>query len=144
MITAKRIEQMLHILRRAKDFPLDMREGRVCAFGDDHPCGTPACVAGNYWLAKHWDGKTEYPKESIGFVDGIVEMAKDLGVTPLELEDWASRNYKIWGNRAGGKMFKSSYAYLSESSDTLFVTMKDVIAHWEGVLERFKKECPNV
>ena len=140
-ISAERIENVIETMRRRKEVRhVVMAEGLICDDRIRHPCGSPACVAGNYWLAKIWDGVTEYPKKFIGFNRGTDEMAWDLGFEhPRELRFWAKDNPTVWGNKHGWWIFTEPHAYTTYVEGKPF-SMAQIITHWEGVLERFKAE----
>ena len=146
MITASKIAFVITMLKKRKDEMVDFEEVVICSKSEGHPCGTPACVAGNYWLAKHWDGKTEYPVSGyLGFSCGADEMARDLGFPDESgLRDWLHFNPGIWGNRSGEYLFASVDAYGKDPYVTEeCITMKDIIDHWERFLRRFTNALEN-
>lgn len=162
MITAKRIEKVISALREGENLELDMAESFICDFKNNHPCGTPACIAGSYYLLREWDGETKFPKQHLNFRHGAEIMANDLGFSNAnDLLSWGNCYPSIWGNCYGKEMFHSAAAYLGEDELLLegdgqvitnrkdiiiswntfedSLTMKKVIKHWEGLLRRFIK-----
>lgn len=140
MITPEKIEYVISVLESRQDELIHIGQASICSKYNNHPCGSPACVAGNYWLARKWDGITEYPLSSMGYSEGAKLMAKDLGFSSdIELQRWARDCLEIWGNGDGYCMFASSSAYgLSSELNEKPFPMEIVIQHWKGVLERLR------
>lgn len=99
-------------------------------------CATVHCVAGWYAMANL--DKFE-PNTTLDFIDGANLMAQDLGfIDDRDLEHWAERNRRIWGNEEGEEMFCDVGAYngLYEDSEN---PMTIIIEHFEGVRDRLPK-----
>ena len=107
----------------------DIDESRVYSKEHNYECGTVHCVAGWYVVANL--GR-EFIADKIkkGFVDfnsGVELIVKDLGFAyRCDLEHWAYKNPKIWGNDRGLSMFSDKRAYNNKGFD-------GVIAQWELV-----------
>lgn len=96
-------------------------------------CGTPMCHGGWYLIAS-------IPKKNSalmsGYKDGAEIMAKHLGFeNHMELEDWAGKNPKIWGNSYGANMFSGEEAFTYAGS----LTLSKIITHWKRVQRRLPK-----
>jgi hypothetical protein len=120
-----------------EEHAFDMREGRVYDKQDNHKyeCGTAHCVGGWYAVAnlgrKFIDNKIK--NGFVDFTDGADLMARDLGFADhLELQDWAYKNSRIWGNENGDEMFDSLFPYGNEGFD-------GVITQWELVKKNLIK-----
>ena len=126
------IDKLKSVRKQAnEEHAFDMREGRVYDKQDNHKydCGTAHCVGGWYAVA-NLDDETIKDKIKNGFVDftdGADLMARDLGFADhLELQDWAYKNSRIWGNENGDEMFDSLFPYGDEGFD-------GVITQWQLV-----------
>ena len=128
---------------------LDMSEEQIV---NDH-CGTTACHAGWYLLAKtkvkhEWRAcftpeGSYYKKDSvflmskdkqerINYFGGCSLMARDLGFKQeSELTEWAERNPDIWGNEYGRFMFTSPDAFRFPNGGE--VTLEMIADHWQAV-----------
>ena len=115
-------------------------------------CGTVACFAGFYALAKMKETGEEMwvysPFDNADFLDcpgsgdrspysfGYDEFGKDIGIAPYKAQDWAATNPDLWGNEHGLSMFFSREAYGGNRNST--ITLYDIIAHWRGVADRIE------
>ena len=95
-------------------------------------CGTIACHAGAYWLAKK--GIDAYYND---FELGEKAMAKDLGFhEKRDLLDWAGDNSWVWGNIDGRFMFLSDEAFPARHGP--HVTLPEIAEHWRTVADRLE------
>lgn len=100
-----------------------------------HPCGTVACHAG--WFAVARGKKLDYGK-SYTYMSSADEMAKFLGLKSFDnLPEWAHKNPKIWGNHRGEFMFSRPIAFGKRENQEL--TLKDIGIHWHKIADRLEE-----
>ena len=119
--------------------------------GSGYPCGTIACHAGWYLLAKlheaddvGWAEDEDHPLSLTnkagsyrGFSEGLRLLMQDLGYGEHgDLKDWAERNPELWGNRNGDGMFSNPLAFKSDAE--WYITVKDIAEHWLAVADRIE------
>ena len=122
---------------------------------EQNDCGTIACHAGHYALAKLRNrADCQFDSESGGFrrggenvshIHGSQMISYDLGFLGYrtELLRWASENPELWGNRYGRYMFAGACAFTGLDADEDLWTNKkisfaDIVNHWRGVYQRVK------
>lgn len=111
---------------------LNMMEAQVN--DRDYPCGTIHCVGGWYAIACKL-----HETSIINYEHGANLMANHLGFeSDVDLEIWAARNVRIWGNDKGGGMFSSrtAYAPMDKFAMNHVKGIPDIIAWLEGVRDR--------
>lgn len=142
----ERFKSVLHLA--ILPYHLKMSEMNVV---DNGSCGTVACHAGWYLLAKRiakerFYYRSGYHKDE--FLKGIVAINNDLGFPKINtsgnnmydtpLLKWADDNEVIWGSRYGGAMFNSrgNMAFKTESRPDGVTNLRHIIDHWTEVGER--------
>ena len=125
---------------------VDMELGVAYSLSKDSECGTPACHGG--WLAFaaskgcfpsfRWeeDFALIYTRGSqvLHWLCGWRHWGTEFDQNPLP--KWAKENPRLWGNEWGEKMFGLSNAPFND--DKIHLTIKDIIAHYRGVVERLR------
>ena len=109
-------------------------------------CGTTACHAGWYLLAKEGENVIididNPPKEfhdKKTYEIGAELLAQDLGFDDkLDLEDWAGNNPKLWGNTEGQVMFYSEEAFGKIKSYAHDLSVEEIAEHWRAVADRIE------
>ena len=125
----------------------------------DPECGTVACFAGFYALAKMIEirevkwicpaGERAYLKipykyhmskdDYCSFGSGLNLLGADIGFEWDELCAWAMRNTALWGNNYGADMFSSGRAY-DHSTIRSELKISEIIGHWRGVADRIEEK----
>lgn len=108
---------------------------------DFHPCGTVACHAGWFAIAKGKRRIGVYEEtrkiQAYGYTDAAREMAKFIG---FESEDamcaFFGKHPKLWGNNYGNVMFLDPDAFNPYEDK---VTLKMIGKHWGKVHDRILK-----
>jgi len=125
----------LRFLQRAydrgeNDQKVNMRNSSInLESRENYYCGTPGCHAGEYLICS--DVKF---KPWIGFDEGARLMANDLGFNTINnIEHWADKHPRLWGNSEGKRMFTSQMAF---DCAELHPTLTQISDHWLGVAER--------
>lgn len=153
MITAKKIRKAMKRLKKVEPASAHVNMDAATIFmgsslnGDFvEECGTVACHAGFYALAKkrnksgyNWSegyfiGRLGYRVE---YTEGADLLAEDLGMRHAEhLRTWAHKNPKVWGNEYGLNMFHSQLAF---GERVMLFKLRTVIDHWLAVADRLQK-----
>ena len=154
---AERIRTAMDLLeRRTPEKHIINMQTTDCVRGPE--CGTVACFAGHYAMAKamesdedlewqniitHDERKTLYherliPRYFSYFEDGMTHLKRDLDIQNCHaLCVWAGENPDIWGNGYGIDMFASGIAYGVLACDD--ISMDVIIRHWRGVADRYER-----
>ena len=138
------------LLRVARKYPGEVNMGCTMIYKPPE-CGTVACHAGWYALAKVEDETSLWVKRAdttipvlryadgkpLEFYRGIKLMANDLGFrTSTDMRGWADCHPELWGNNHGDRMFGSAQAF-GKVAGSVF-SVKDIAEHWLAVADRIE------
>lgn len=112
----------------------DMPEGEVNMMRTKfHPCGTVACHAGWFALARGLKSTCEY-----GYSDSASDMAKYLGFEDrASLEKYFFEDEALWGNPDADGMFCFWAAFGGSRAE---LTLETIGLHWLQVADRVEAE----
>ena len=97
-------------------------------------CGTVACHAGWFGIAKH--SKKKSLNNLYDFQDSANEMANYLGFAKaIDLQTWAGENPVLWGNTKGFAMFNARRAFSVDEKWTP-LDLEKIGLWWLGVADR--------
>jgi hypothetical protein len=134
----------------------DVKDWDVVMMSANKPaCGTPGCHAGLISIvAKDLPGLEEtYLKVFKGYFKVYKDIKQDFYLYSIwadalaeflgfkgekDLEIWAAKNPKLWGNTFGRDMFISAEAFANGLFKKL--THRDIINHWKQVLVNIENE----
>ena len=123
-------------------------------------CGTYACFAGWYMMGRELargsveevtfceDGSDDsYVRfridgmlRDLHYEGGVLRLATDLGFDEgSELTEWAAHNPDLWGNRHGGGMFSTPYAFDVDVDEDAPFPVSTFVEHLRAVAERVRK-----
>ena len=147
----RRFDWVLEEFSKRGDCTIDMQCGIV---EDDPGCGTIACHAGWYAVAKlhvlgsgfYWEDAEDREQikilmagvDVVNYGFGAGSLAYDLGFKDeYDLQEWAASNPSIWGNCHGYHMFINPWAFKSgDVDDERPFDLRYVRDHWDAVRRR--------
>jgi hypothetical protein len=131
----------------------DVKDWGVAMISPNKPaCGTPGCHAGlisivakklpelqDIYMPLYLSESERRGKRDNQYIFYVwsTALAIFLGFKGKEdLEMWAAKNYKLWGNTFGRDMFLSQFAF----TNGLYKKIKhrDIINHWKQVLKNIE------
>lgn len=99
--------------------------------GSFHPCGTSACHAG--WFAIARGLKRTFGSKKYNFLSSATDMANFLGFKDWDfLRCWADDFPNLWGNGNGSSMFCDSDAFNCRNEEP---TLEEIGIHWLNVAD---------
>jgi hypothetical protein len=145
-----KLKELVNALDALSD---DVKDMGVAMMSASKPvCGTPGCHAGLISIVAEnlpelqdiYNPLYSLECESIGerenhymFSVWSSALAIFLGFKyDNELEVWARKNPKLWGNKRGDDMFCSRLAFTNDEDKIL--THRDIINHWKQVLKNIE------
>jgi hypothetical protein len=145
-----KLKQFVNALDALSD---DVKDWDVAMISSNKPtCGTPGCHAGLICIVAQElpelqdiymplclseSGRRGKRDNQYFFYVWSTALAIFLGFKGEEdLEMWAAKNYKLWGNTFGRDMFLSQFAF----TNGLYKKIKhrDIINHWKQVLKNIE------
>ncbi len=147
-----KLKQFVNALDTLSD---DVKDWGVTMLSTNKPaCGTPGCHAGlicivaqelpelqDIYMPLYLSESGRRGKRDNQYVFYVWSAALTifLGFKGEEdLQVWAAKNPKLWGNTFGRDMFISSEAFANGLYKKL--THRDIINHWKQVLKKIEKE----
>jgi hypothetical protein len=147
-----RLKEYVNALDALSD---DVKDWGVAMLSTKEPaCGTPGCHAGLISIVAQdlpelqdiymplylsESGRRGKRGNQYFFYVWADALAEFLGFKGEEdLETWAEKNPRLWGNKFGGDMFLSQSAFANGLYKKL--THRDIINHWKQVLKKVEEE----
>ncbi len=152
MINKNKLKEFVNALDALSD---DVKDWRVAMISTNKPtCNTPGCHAGlisivakklpelqDIYMPLYLSESERRGKRDNQYIFYVwtYALAEFLGFKGKEdLEVWAVKNPKLWGNTFGRDMFLSQFAF----TNGLYMKIKhiDIINHWKQVLKNIENE----
>ncbi len=152
MMNKNKLKQFANALDSLSD---EVKDWGVSMMSTDKPaCGTPGCHAGlicivaqelpelqDIYMPLYLSESGRWGKRDNQYMFHVWSTALTifLGFKGKEdLEIWATKNYKLWGNTFGRDMFLSQFAFTNGLY--IQITHRDIINHWKQVLVNIENE----